>query len=72
MEDGHTRTVAEVERYFNVDSQRGLSEDQVKRNQEKYGPNGTCRWGRVSERGGRRDGTGWRCQEMRCINVMDE
>ncbi|XP_043202010.1 calcium-transporting ATPase sarcoplasmic/endoplasmic reticulum type-like isoform X3 [Amphibalanus amphitrite] len=39
MEDGHTRTVAEVERYFNVDSERGLSEDQVKRHQEKYGPN---------------------------------
>ena len=41
MEDGHTRTVAEVERYFNVDAERGLSEDQVKRNQDKYGPNGT-------------------------------
>lgn len=40
MEDGHTKTVDEVINYFSTDPERGLSPDQVKRNQEKYGPNG--------------------------------
>lgn len=40
MEDAHTKTVDEVLRYFGADPERGLSLDQVKRNQEKYGPNG--------------------------------
>lgn len=40
MEDGHVKTVEEVVNYFNVDSDKGLSPDQVKRNQEKYGLNG--------------------------------
>lgn len=40
MEDGHTKSVEEVQCYFNVDPERGLTLDQVKRNQEKYGPNG--------------------------------
>lgn len=40
MEDGHAKTVEEVINYFGVDPERGLSLDQVKRNQEKYGPNG--------------------------------
>lgn len=39
MEDGHAKTVDEVLNYFNVDSEKGLSLDQVKRNQEKYGLN---------------------------------
>ncbi|XP_076253321.1 ATPase sarcoplasmic/endoplasmic reticulum Ca2+ transporting SERCA isoform X1 [Rhynchophorus ferrugineus] len=39
MEDGHTKTVDEVLNYFSADPERGLSPDQVKRNQEKYGPN---------------------------------
>jgi Ca2+ transporting ATPase len=39
MEDGHTKTVEEVLNYFNSDPERGLTLDQVKRNQEKYGPN---------------------------------
>ncbi|XP_055309281.1 calcium-transporting ATPase sarcoplasmic/endoplasmic reticulum type isoform X2 [Sitodiplosis mosellana] len=39
MEDGHAKTVEEVINYFGADSERGLSADQVKRNQEKYGPN---------------------------------
>lgn len=39
MEDGHTRNVDEVSRFFNVDVDRGLDDIQVKRNQEKYGPN---------------------------------
>lgn len=40
MEDGHAKSVEEVTNYFNVDPERGLTLDQVKRNQEKYGPNG--------------------------------
>lgn len=39
MEDGHIKTVDEVVNYFSVDPERGLTLDQVKRNQEKYGPN---------------------------------
>ncbi|NEU32704.1 hypothetical protein GN156_18465, partial [bacterium LRH843] len=33
------KTVEEALTYFSVDQERGLSLDQVKRNQEKYGPN---------------------------------
>lgn len=40
MEDGHLRTSEETLKFFNADLERGLSADQVKRNQEKYGPNG--------------------------------
>jgi hypothetical protein len=40
MEDAHAKTVEEVLNYFNVDPERGLTPDQIKRNQEKYGPNG--------------------------------
>lgn len=40
MEDAHTKTVEEVVKYFGADPERGLSADQVKKNQEKYGPNG--------------------------------
>lgn len=40
MEDGHAKTVEEVLNNFGTDIERGLSGDQVKRNQEKYGPNG--------------------------------
>lgn len=40
MEDGHSKTTEEVINIFNVDPERGLTLDQVKRNQEKYGPNG--------------------------------
>lgn len=40
MEDGHAKTVDEVLNYFGTDSEKGLSSDQVKRNQERYGPNG--------------------------------
>uniref|UniRef100_UPI00168D5A08 cation-transporting P-type ATPase n=1 Tax=Acinetobacter pittii TaxID=48296 RepID=UPI00168D5A08 len=39
MEDAHSKTVEEVLNYFNTDAERGLTLDQVKRNQEKYGPN---------------------------------
>jgi len=39
MEDGHCKTVDEVLQYFCVDKEKGLLPDQIKRNQEKYGPN---------------------------------
>jgi len=39
MEDGHIKTVEETLNYFGTDAERGLSLDQIKRNQEKYGPN---------------------------------
>lgn len=42
MEDGHIKTVDEVLNYFNTDPERGLTPDQVRKNQEKYGPNGKC------------------------------
>lgn len=40
MEDAHAKTVDEVQNFFNVDPEKGLSLDQIKRNQAKYGPNG--------------------------------
>lgn len=40
MEDAHAKTVEEVLNYFNCDPENGLSLEQVKRNQEKYGLNG--------------------------------
>lgn len=40
MEDAHSKSVEEVLGYFGTDPDKGLSPDQVKRNQEKYGPNG--------------------------------
>jgi Ca2+ transporting ATPase len=39
MEQAHAQSVDEVLKYFGTDQERGLSEDQVRRNQEKYGPN---------------------------------
>nr|CAD7453307.1 unnamed protein product [Timema tahoe] len=40
MDDAHAKTVDEVLNYFGTDLERGLAQDQVKRNQEKYGLNG--------------------------------
>ena len=40
MELAHAKTYDEVLSYFSSDSERGLTEDQVRRNQEKYGLNG--------------------------------
>lgn len=40
MEDGHCKTVDEVVSFFRVDTEKGLSSDQVKDLQRKYGPNG--------------------------------
>lgn len=40
MENGHSKSVDEVLNHFGTDLDRGLSSDQVKSNQLKYGPNG--------------------------------
>ncbi|GIY67676.1 hypothetical protein CDAR_214591 [Caerostris darwini] len=39
MELAHTKTYQETLGYFNTEPERGLSLDQVKKNQDKYGPN---------------------------------
>lgn len=39
MEDGHSKSVEEVLSHFRVDQERGLSLDQVREYQKKYGPN---------------------------------
>lgn len=40
MDDAHAKTSEEVLGYFGTDPDKGLSPDQVKRNQDKYGLNG--------------------------------
>lgn len=40
MEDGFMKKWEECCDYFSVNVERGLSPDQVKRNRDKYGPNG--------------------------------
>ena len=40
MEDGHAKSWEDVVEYFRVDPDKGLTPDQVKSYQEKYGPNG--------------------------------
>ena len=40
MEDGHAKTVEQVLNFYGSDPERGLSSEQVKTNQAKYGPNG--------------------------------
>ena len=40
MEDGYMKTWEQCCDHFGVNVDRGLSPDQVKRNLEKYGPNG--------------------------------
>ncbi|XP_054168147.1 calcium-transporting ATPase sarcoplasmic/endoplasmic reticulum type-like isoform X3 [Oppia nitens] len=39
MESAHAKTWQEVVDYFQADTDKGLSPEQVKKNQEKYGPN---------------------------------
>jgi len=39
MDDGHAKTWEEVLNYFGTNAEQGLSPDQVKRHQEKYGRN---------------------------------
>lgn len=54
MEDAHIKTVDEVIKYFGADPERGLTPDQVNKNQEKYGPNGECHaFIRVLQKSGR-------------------
>lgn len=40
MEDGHAKTSEEVLKFFGTNEEVGLSADQVKNFQAKYGPNG--------------------------------
>lgn len=40
MEDAYAKTSEEVLKYFNVSENLGLSQEEVKRNKKKYGPNG--------------------------------
>jgi Cation transporter/ATPase, N-terminus len=40
MEDGHAKTSEEVLKYFGTNEEVGLTPDQVKQLQAKYGPNG--------------------------------
>ena len=42
MEDPWTKQPDEVVNYFKSDENSGLDDNQVKRYQEKYGPNGEC------------------------------
>lgn len=43
MDLSYTKTTEEVLGYFGVDENVGLNEEQVKKNLEKYGPNGKSR-----------------------------
>jgi len=40
MEDSFTKSAEEVVNYFKTDENTGLSDEQVQKYQEKYGPNG--------------------------------
>ena len=40
MDDPHTKSTDEVVHYFRSDETTGLDDEQIKKNQEKYGPNG--------------------------------
>lgn len=42
MENAHAKTSEECLAYFGVSEHTGLSPEQVKKNMEKYGPNGEC------------------------------
>lgn len=42
MDDAHTKPIEEVIGFFKTDEITGLSDEQVERAQEKYGPNGKC------------------------------
>eukprot|EP00897_Mesotaenium_endlicherianum_P009526 jgi/Mesen1/8601/ME000005S08568 len=44
MEDAYAKDVSEVLHYFQVDANRGLSDDQVAKNTLEYGRNGTPFW----------------------------
>ena len=40
MELAHTKSVGQVLEFFSVDESTGLTLDEIKLSQEKYGPNG--------------------------------
>ena len=40
MEQAYTKTVEDVAEYFGVDLETGLTDDQIKKARDKYGPNG--------------------------------
>lgn len=42
MEDGHAKTSEEVLKFFGTNEELGLTPEQVKSYQAKYGPNGEC------------------------------
>lgn len=42
MEDAHAKTTEEVLKFFGTNDETGLTADQVKTNQAKYGLNGEC------------------------------
>uniref|UniRef100_A0A674IC17 Cation-transporting P-type ATPase N-terminal domain-containing protein n=1 Tax=Terrapene triunguis TaxID=2587831 RepID=A0A674IC17_9SAUR len=42
MENSHIKTVEECLAYFGVSENTGLTPEHVKKNLEKYGPNGKC------------------------------
>ncbi len=46
MENTHTKTVEEVYSFFAVNESTGLGLEQVKRQREKWGPNGE--WAKVA------------------------
>uniref|UniRef100_A0A3P8S8W2 Calcium-transporting ATPase n=1 Tax=Amphiprion percula TaxID=161767 RepID=A0A3P8S8W2_AMPPE len=49
MDNAHTKTVEEVYSFFNVNESTGLSLEEVKKQRERYGPNGKSLWELVVE-----------------------
>uniref|UniRef100_A0A8C6M3M8 Calcium-transporting ATPase n=1 Tax=Nothobranchius furzeri TaxID=105023 RepID=A0A8C6M3M8_NOTFU len=49
MDNAHTKTVEEVFSFFNVNESTGLSSEEVKKQRERYGPNGKSLWELVVE-----------------------
>lgn len=45
MDNAHTKTVEEVYSFFSVNESTGLGLDQVKKQKERYGPNGELNTG---------------------------
>lgn len=41
MDNAHTKTVEEVLGFFGVNESTGLSSEQLRKNRERWGPNGT-------------------------------
>ncbi|PWA26819.1 hypothetical protein CCH79_00000769 [Gambusia affinis] len=49
MDNAHTKTVEEVLSFFNVNESTGLSLEEVKKQRERFGPNGKSLWELVIE-----------------------